>query len=336
MRGLQLPSGLILGLVVIMLVFLTCLVREKVMKTSTELGHWRGVNLSGAEFGQVPGELFQDYTYPECPQINSWSRKGITHIRYPFRIERLFRENTLTHEKAYLHQLFACAAKENIQVIVDAHNYARLQTMDGEKIIEQAEMAAFWEAFAKEFAGSPSLLAYELMNEPHDLESDYWYHLAQAGIEAIRLHDLETYIVIGGDNWSNAHIFRESNPRLHELTDPQNKLVYTAHFYPGDPSGTYSCQTPQECKITPQGATAAVSNFVDWCKDYDKRCFVGEMGVPYANKSWEPIVTEVTTILRSNGLGFFFWSAGPWWPHDYPLTLESEQADWVLSFFKQE
>ena len=49
----------------------------------------RGVNLSGAEFGDTPGKVDTDYTYPGEQAIQRLGKLGASAIRLPFRWERI-------------------------------------------------------------------------------------------------------------------------------------------------------------------------------------------------------------------------------------------------------
>ncbi|MFC6774139.1 hypothetical protein [Methylobacterium gregans] len=49
----------------------------------------RGVNLSGPEFGTVPGRYGTDYAYPSAQTIARFGALGLTGVRLPVRWERL-------------------------------------------------------------------------------------------------------------------------------------------------------------------------------------------------------------------------------------------------------
>src|SRR5690349_287603 len=52
-------------------------------------GCFRGINLSGAEFGDPGGTYSKDYTYPSEQTVRYFVNKGFDTVRLPFLWERL-------------------------------------------------------------------------------------------------------------------------------------------------------------------------------------------------------------------------------------------------------
>ena len=88
----------------------------------------RGVNLSGAEFGErMPGEYGKDYIYPGAADLTAIARLGFNSVRLPFRWERLAPDMSggfSEDEWRRLAEAIDLAERAGLRVILDVHNYA--------------------------------------------------------------------------------------------------------------------------------------------------------------------------------------------------------------------
>lgn len=143
---------------------------------------WRGINLSGAEFGHepatLPGTVNVDFMYHTQQDMNYLVGRGVRTIRFPFRWERLqpvlngpLDAAELGRIKATLSQAYQAGAK----VILDVHNYAEFIGADdvlrriGDGVLTKAHLADLWTRLTNEVKGNKGLLGYGIMNEPRDL-----------------------------------------------------------------------------------------------------------------------------------------------------------------------
>jgi aryl-phospho-beta-D-glucosidase BglC (GH1 family) len=106
-------------------------------------------------------------------------------IRLPFDWERMQRKAggpLDPTELGRLKKFLADAQSVRVKVIVDLHNYGRYndQTI-GSASVSNEQFADFWQKLASAIKGSPALVGYGLMNEPHDMGgAGIWKAAAQA------------------------------------------------------------------------------------------------------------------------------------------------------------
>ena len=227
-------------------------------------GAARGVNLSGAEFGDAgpsaplnprPGTAGAQYAYPTQGSWSYLSAQGVKLVRLPVRWERL--QPTLgaaldTAEVARLTQALAWASAAGISVLIDQHNYAQYTLADGSiRDLGQANPAGgtmtdafadFWSRMATQYKGSSGLWGYGLTNEPHDLTViagktqgyETWQDASSRATEAIRAVDWQTpaRITVCGYNYGNAHAWAALNGS-------------TAWLYTTIPAGQAGAGTPR-------------------------------------------------------------------------------------------
>ena len=290
-----------------------------------------GVNLAGAEFGEVmPGIFNQDYTYPTVEELDYFKSKGLTLIRLPFRWERVQPVLGTELDKKELQRIkdfVTEAAKRDIYVLLDLHNYARYvvkgkEIRIGSSPVTTSHIKDLWAKLAAEFKDYQNIWGYGIMNEAHDMANKtQWFKIAQAVINGIRSNDTKTAIVVGGDSWSSAERWQEESDNLKNLIDPNDNLIFEAHVYfDKDASGQYLGSYDDE-EASPNTGVERVQPFIDWLKNNDKRGFIGEYGVPSDDDRWKVTLDNFLNHLAKNCLSGSYWAAGPWWG-DYPLTLE--------------
>lgn len=296
-----------------------------------------GINLSGAEFGEgaLPGRFDTDYTYPTAAGLDYYRSRGRRVVRLPFkweRIQRGFNSELDNDELARLKTVVSAAARREMQVLLDVHNFGRYRLKGQDEIIgDKVPVAAFadlWAKLAAEFRGNPGVFGYGLMNEPHDMGDEVrWPQAAQAAIDAIRKIDSKTAIFVPGDNWSGAREWRKGpNEKLASLVrDPADNLVFEAHcYFDRDLSGSYKKSYKEEGG-TPDVGIDHARPFVEWCRAKGVRGFVGEFGVPDNDPRWLVTMDRFLHYLQSNGMGACYWAGGPWWGK-YPLSIEPADA----------
>lgn len=293
-----------------------------------------GVNLAGLEFnsGRLPGRLHHDYEAPRESSLDYYRSKGASAIRLPFRWERLQPALDEAFDDAHwrvISGVIGAAHRRGMRVILDPHQYGR-RHIDGENYIigesEQvtaAHFAAFWGELARRCSSWPETI-FGLQNEPHDQDRERLVQLNNTTIAAIRAAGARHLILVPGSSWSGAHSWVSSgNGRaMLAVTDPLNRMAFDVHqFLDQDSSGTNAtCAT---------NAGSRVERFTNWAREHRKRGFLGEIGAA-AN---DACLTELEAALRHIAahrdvwLGWAYWAGGPWWPDDYPLSVEPASRD---------
>jgi hypothetical protein len=121
-----------------------------------------------------------------------------------------------------------------------------------------------------------------------------WPTAAQAAVNAIRTVDMNTPIVVEGDEWASAQYWQVYDANL-KITDPANNIIYEAHSYFDNGSGFYS-KTYAQQGDTPRTGVQDVAPFLQWLKTNGYRGFVGELGVPSNNPQWIPLLNNVGAV----------------------------------------
>lgn len=289
---------------------------------------YRGVNLSGAEYGDRTGVIGTNYTYPAEQTIRYFADKGMTVIRLPVRWEHL--QPTLNaaldaQELKRLTDTIATVRRAGMSVIIDPHNFAYYdKSQIGKRPATNAAFADFWVRLAVEFSNQDGVI-FGLMNEPHDIPSEDWLKAANAAIRGIRAAGAKNLVLVPGTAWSGAatwdrDVVGGANGRVMlGVRDPANNYAFEVHQYLDiDSSGTHA---------TCEGAGAAIDaigRMTDWLKKNNQRGFLGEFGV----SSMKPCVEALDVMLREMSdnsdvwLGWSYWAAGDWWPPSEPFNVQ--------------
>jgi endoglucanase len=295
---------------------------------TTGPAHMFGVNLAGGEFGTpLPGTYGYDYIYPSAAAFDYYNGKGLKLIRLPFKWERL--QHTLNAplnaaELARIDTVVGYASARGMKVVLDMHNYARRKQSGTQYLIGTGPvtMDAFgdvWRRIADHYKGNPAIYGYGIMNEPYSTGGT-WPQMAQTAVNAIRTVDLTTYVIVGGDGWSNATGWRSKNPNL-DTQDPVGRLIYEAHcYFDNNLSGTYDQSYDGEGAY-PMIGVDRVREFVEWLQETGNKGFIGEYGVPGNDARWNVVLDNFLAYLDANGVSGTYWAGGPWWG-SYPLSCE--------------
>jgi endoglucanase len=122
----------------------------------------------------------------------------------------------------FLDQAVAWSEELNIYLILDNHSFDPL--VDTQPEVEDI-LVKVWTQLAIHYKDSGPYLLYEVLNEPHGISDVVWGSIQQSVIDAIRIHDQDHYIVVGGTNYN-------SYTTLHDIpVYDDEKLIYTFHFY---------------------------------------------------------------------------------------------------------
>jgi len=293
---------------------------------------FRGVNLSGAEYGEKGGVYGTDYTYPSEATVKYFAAKGMNSIRLPFKWERLqpLLGNRLNEEELQrLRDAIAMIRAEGMTVILDPHNYAYYDGKQiGTKEVPDFAFADFWARLAVEFANADGI-AFGLMNEPHDVSATAWLQATNAAIAAIRAVKADNLILVPGTIWTGAHSWERDIPGGSNATvmlgvkDPASNYAYEVHQYlDSDYSGTH------EACDNAGAANTALTQFTAWLRTNNKRGFLGEFGAA-ANAQCIAGLKQMVDTVAANGdvwLGWTYWAAGEWWSADEPMNIQPTPA----------
>ncbi|TCR90697.1 glycoside hydrolase family 5 protein [Rhizobium sp. BK376] len=290
---------------------------------------YRGINLSGAEYGDRGGVLGTNYTYPSEATVRYFARKGMNVVRLPFKWERL--QPTLgqpldTGELQHLKDAVELIRKNGMAVVLDPHNFGYYdKTQVTQRPATDIAFGDFWARLAVEFANENGVL-FGLMNEPHDIKAPDWLNAANTAIRSIRTVGARNLILVPGTIWSGAWTWSQdrlgggSNASVMiGVKDPLDYYAYEFHQYlDADSSGTHA---------TCEGADQARQGLVEvtnWLRQNKKRGFLGEFGAG-ANDPCLNGLTQMLDVMNQNSdvwLGWTYWAAGDWWPPEEPLNVQ--------------
>lgn len=277
-----------------------------------------GLNIAGAGFasGVLPGKHGTNYFFPREGYFASWQTKGIRTIRFSIIWERL--QPTLHAEldslyAGLLERTFDEAAIYGIRVILDIHNYGRFRdNVIGTPAVPIDAYQDLMERIASRWGAHQALYAYDIMNEPYGEADDYWFAVAQAGIDAVRKYDGDSLLLIEGRSWSSAARWPRLNDDLLALHDPADKLVFSAHAYiDQNSSGLYKQPPPED--FDPMAGVKRVEPFVQWLIKHGRRGHLGEFGVPDDDPRWLEAMDNLLAYLREHCIPMTYWAAGPSW-----------------------
>jgi len=292
----------------------------------------RGVNLSGAEFGErMPGEYGKDYIYPGAADLTGVAGLGFNSVRLPFRWERLAPDLSggfSGGEWRRLAETIDLAERAGLRVILDVHNYAgRKVAADGysteHKIGSPLLPAITFIDFCGELAARcrawPNLIL-GLMNEPFGMASEAWLAIANSAIARTRATGSRHLILVPGVAYTGAHSWHASgNGVMAGIVDPRDNFAIEAHQYlDADSSGTH----PQVVSATI--GVERIEAFQEWASGRGLRAYLGEFAAGSDALGRSAIINLVAELERNADvwIGWAAWGAGPWWPSDYIFRID--------------
>lgn len=229
-----------------------------------------GINIAGMEFGENistknRGTAGQDYFYEPAVSYAYLAQQGVKLVRLPVQWERvqpkLFGPLD-DNELAAITTALEAAAANDIQVIIDLHNYGtyndgKTQLKLGSSGLNASALGNFWNTMTQKVGSHTALAGYSLMNEPHDLwptvkpaeAAKKWEELTQQVVTAIRGAGYDGTLFVPGYDWSSLARWRDNHPKAW-IKDPQNNIRYEAHHYwDTDGSGRYTTSFANEAKL---------------------------------------------------------------------------------------
>lgn len=288
----------------------------------------RGINLAGAEFGDVlPGKDGSDYGFPTPAEIDYYASKGMNTFRVAFKWERLQPRAYSDFDSTYFTKLDAVvryATAKNATVILEPHNFARYYgNTVGSPQAPNAVFADLWTRFGVAYASNPRVM-FNLVNEPHDLPTMQWVGAANAAIAGTRSVGANNTIVVPGNNWTGAHSWNETSGgasnavALLSIVDPADNVVFEAHQYLDGNSGGGSDQC-----VSKTIGSERMEPFVKWLRANGKKGILGEFAGGN-NATCNAAVTDMLGYMMEQSdvlVGWLWWAGGPRWG-SYPFTLD--------------
>ncbi|POR50885.1 glycoside hydrolase family 5 protein [Bosea psychrotolerans] len=292
----------------------------------------RGVNLSGAEFGTVPGRPNTDYTYPAEAAIRRLAGLGMTSFRLPFRWERIqpkLGDELDAAELARLDQSIDTAKGAGLVAILDLHNFGYYAGKRlGAPTLPASALGDVWRRLATHYRDRTNVV-FSIMNEPYDIHSAEWAKIQNVAIAAIRKAGAKQLLLVTGTAYGGAHSWTSDLPvgnngrDLLAIEDPLKRFAYDFHQYL---DADYSGRQP-ECTAA-QGALKAIDDVGAWLKAHGRQGFLGEFAAsdrPECVMAFKQMIGRLDS-RPEQWIGWTAWGAGPWWPPDYVFNLEPTAA----------
>jgi endoglucanase len=291
---------------------------------------FRGINLSGAEFGKPGGVIHKDYTWPSEQTVAYFASKGFDTVRLPFMWERMqpkLMKPLDAGEVDRLKEAVEIIRSHRMRVILDPHNYARYNDqVIGSNAVPIAAFGDFWTRLAKLYANEQDVV-FGLMNEPYRMPITQWLDAANTATAAIRGEaDADNLILVPGTAWSGAHSWMKpidgepNGVAMARFVDPGKNFAFEVHQYlDSDSSGT-----TDDCSGA-DNAVDAIKSFTAWLKEHGFRGFLGEFGAPAGKVRCIGAIKDMVGVMEDNKdvwTGWTYWVAGDWWPASEPMNIQ--------------
>ncbi len=224
---------------------------------------------------------------------------GANTIRLPFHYKLFTDEDYMglpSGHNGYAHidSVVTWCRDNGLYLILDMHDAPGGQTGDNiddsyafpwlmESPRAQKLFCDIWEQIAERYENEPVILGYELINEPiaHYFDAETLNAklepLHKRAVEAIRRHDNNHIILLGGPQW---------NSNFSNFTDwsYDDKIMYTCHRYGGEPTAD------------------AIHHFIAFRDSTGLPMYMGEIG--HNTDEWQAAFCDV---LEDNNIGYTFW-----------------------------
>jgi len=253
----------------------------------------------GPDFVNQFWRKFQE-NYISRDDIRYIRQTGMNSIRIPFHYklftcEDFMGSNHPNRGFELLDSVIQWCKEEELYVVLDMHAAPGGQTGDNiddsygypwlfESPKSQELFCSIWKRIAEHYADEPTVLGYDLLNEPiahffdnKDELNNYLEPLYRKATEAIREVDKNHIVIWGGAQWNtNFSVFQ--NPHF------DDKMMYECH--------TYWSDTTQ----------AAIQHFLDFRENTNSPMYMGETG-----ENTDEWIGGFRRLLERNHMGWHFW-----------------------------
>ena len=241
-----------------------------------------GANVSGGEFGKVPGRIGYDYDYPSAAEIDFFKQAGMEILRIPFRWERV--QPSLygvlsVGDRASLKKAVDYATSQGLTVVLDMHDYAErhssasttAESRVGSGDLPESALVDAWTKIGADYRDNPKVWL-GLMNEPNGIAAADWWRTVQQVVVDLRGQHITNKLLVPGTSWTGAHSWISSGNSQYaaKLYDPLANYAFEVHQYlDSDSSGTHPTCSP--------GSNQRVDAVLDWAKHTQAKLFFGEI-----------------------------------------------------------
>ncbi|MBP7180401.1 MAG: cellulase family glycosylhydrolase [Dysgonomonadaceae bacterium] len=253
----------------------------------------------GPDFVNQFWRKFQE-NYITQDDIRYIRQTGMNSIRIPFHYKLFTCEDFMGNNHPnrgfeLLDNVIRWCKEEGLYVVLDIHAAPGGQTGDNiddsygypwlfESPKSQELFCSIWKRIAVHYADEPTVLGYDLLNEPiahffdnKDELNNYLEPLYMKATEAIREVDKNHIVIWGGAQWNtNFSVFQ--NPHF------DDKMMYECH--------TYWSDTTQ----------AAIQHFLDFREKTNLPVYMGETG-----ENTDEWIGGFRRLLEKNRIGWHFW-----------------------------
>lgn len=315
-----------------------------------------GVNFASLDGSpdNLPGHLAGEVFVTPDAHFSYYKARGMDNIRLQGTWERLQPRtfgnlgeqlldhyadpnNPLRNPVSLVRNYLDRAQANGLKVVLDlCHNYgsrwvgyngnwaAKTKAQLGSAQVPYTAFADYCAKLTQAFGSHPAVVGIELMNEPHDLAVGEagWREGCQQAINAIRKVNSTIWIVVDGYGWASAADWQRSNPTIHTLSDPANRIMWTAHqYFDANSSGVYgggSERAPGNADLGVQ----RLAPFIAWLKahGFQDRGHIGEFGAP-DRPEWQPIVRNFIQSAQAAGLRLSAHQDLPYTNDTYTMNL---------------
>lgn len=253
----------------------------------------------GPDFTARFWKLFKD-NYVTRADIDFIARQGANTIRLPFHYKLFTDEDYMGQTGAKdgyerIDSVVSWCKANGLYLILDMHDCPGGQTGDNiddghgypwlfESEPSQRLFCSIWREIADHYRDEPTILGYELMNEPiaHYFENkDSLYQLLQPlykrAVKAIREVDRNHIVLLGGAHWNSFfHMFEDWTF--------DDQLMYTCHRYGGP------------------ATREAIADYIGFRDKSGLPMFMGEFG--HNTMEWQ---ADFVSVLKEANIGYTFW-----------------------------
>jgi len=292
----------------------------KLLIKGTNLGNWLNpegymLKFSKTNSGRFINDMFCEMVGPDFTaefwkafKDNYITRKDIQFIkstgsntvRLPFHYKLFTNEDYMGLTSAQdgfarVDSVVKWCKEAGMFLILDMHDAPGGQTGDNiddsygypwlfESATSQKLFCDIWQKIAAYYKNEPTILGYELINEPI---APYFKNMSELNakletihkmaVAAIRKVDKNHIILLGGAQWNgNFKPFKDSKY--------DNKLMYTCHRYGGQPT------------------KAAIQNLINFRDSVNLPMYMGEIG--HNKDEW---MSAFCKVMEENNIGWTFW-----------------------------
>ena len=257
--------------------------------------------LAGPDFAREFWQTFKD-NYITADDIAFIKQTGANTIRLPFNYKLFTNEDYMGKNDAsegfrMMDKVVNWCKLYGLHLILDMHDCPGGQTGDNidnghgypwlfESETSQKLFCDIWKAIALRYQDEPTILGYELMNEPiattfsQEVQAELNKKLEplyKKVTKAIREVDNNHIILLGGAQW---------NGNFEPFSDWKfdNKIMYTCHRYGGE------------------STQAAIQNIIDFRDKTHLPMYMGEIG--HNTDKWQ---SDFCKTMKKANIGYTFW-----------------------------